>query len=290
MHVGESFVSEELAARLLAAQFPKWADLALSPLGVAGSDNRMIRLGDGLVLRFPRVPSAADALAVEVRWLGWAAEASPLDVPELVAVGSPGLGYPFPWAVLRWIEGRDALADPVNDLAAAQALAGFIAALWAKGVPTGAPVKREDLRSRDGFLREMVSRMTDEADPGLVLGLWDAALALPEWAGTPVPVHADLHPLNLLVRDGALIAVIDWGGFGVGDPAFDLICGWTMLEAPGRALLRDLLAVDDATWARGRAYAFSKAVMAAPYYRETNLALRDVMLRTLRRCVDDWPE
>ena len=103
-------------------------------------------------------------------------------------------------------------------------------------------------------------------------------------------VHADLHPLNLLVRDGALAAVIDWGGFGAGDLAQDLICGWTVLEGPGRAEFRKRLGVDDATWARGWAHAFSKSVMAAPYYRDTNPALREVMLRTLRRCLSDRPD
>jgi aminoglycoside phosphotransferase (APT) family kinase protein len=173
---------------------------------------------------------------------------------------------------------------------AAEALAGVVLALHGSAVPDGLAVRQGDFRARDGFLRQMVGRMTDEADQGEVLRAWEAALDLPAWEGAPVPVHADLHPLNLLVRDGALVAVIDWGGMAAGDPALDLICGWTVLKAEGRAAFRQRLAVDDATWARGWAYAFSKAVMAAPYYRDTNPALREVMLRTLRRCLDDRPD
>lgn len=287
MHEGERVVTPAQAARLVAGQFPEWAGLAVQPLAGSGSDNVMLRLGDGLVLRFPRVASAVEALGVEVRWLGWAAGISPLAVPEVVALGQPGLGYPWPWAVLRWIAGADAQAAPVKDLAAAEALAGFVAALRRTAVPEGLPVRQGGLRSRDGFLRQMVGRMTDEADPALVVRLWEQALELPDWTGALGPVHADLHPLNLIARDGALAAVIDWGAFRAGDPALDLICGWTVLEAPGRAAFRKILAVDDATWARGWAYAFSKAVMAAPYYRQTNPALREVMLRTLRRCLAD---
>lgn len=287
MHEAERVVSPALAARLVAGQFPEWAGLELRPLAVAGSDNVMIRLGDDLVLRFPRIAAAVGALEVEARWLGWVEGVSPLAVPKVVALGRPGSDYPWPWAVLRWIAGTDALAAPVTDLAAAEALAGFVLALRGQAVPEGLPLRHRDLQSRDGFLRQMIARMTDEADADEVTRAWEAALALPAWEGQPVVVHADLHPLNLIAQDGALAAVIDWGGFGAGDPALDLICAWTVLEAPGRAAFRQRLAVDDATWARGWAYAFSKAVMAAPYYRETNPSLREVMLRTLRRCLAD---
>ncbi len=226
MHEGEVAVSPDLAAKLVATQFPGWAGLRLNPLAGAGSDNLMIRLGGGLVLRFPRLASAAAGLAVEAQWLGLAGRASPLAVPEVVALGGPGCGYPFRWAVLRWIEGQDALtAPPGNDLAAARVLAGFVAALREQRVPPGVPVKRDPLRSRDAFTRAMIARMTDEAEPAEVARLWQAALALPEWDGAPVLVHADLHPLNLLTRGGTVAAVIDWGGFGAGDPALDLICG-----------------------------------------------------------------
>jgi aminoglycoside phosphotransferase (APT) family kinase protein len=290
MHEGERVVTPELAARLVAEQFPLWAGLPVRPMAVAGSDNVMLRLGEELVLRFPRVASAVQSLEVEAQWLGWLAGILPFAVPEVVASGRPGLGYPWPWAVLRWLPGQDALAAPFGDLAAAGALAGVVADLRGAVVPEGLPVRQRGLRERDGFLRQMVGKMTDEADPGLVLGLWEQALDLPEWEGAPVPVHADLHPLNLLVQNGAVVAVIDWGGFGAGDPAMDLICGWSVLQAPGRAEFRWRLQVDDATWARGWAYAFSKAVMAAPYYRGTNPALREVMLRTLHRCLEDRPD
>lgn len=118
MHEGETAVSPGLATRLVAEQFPQWAGLRLRPVGVAGSDNVMIRLGDELVLRFPRLAGAAAALTVETRWLAWVAGKMPLAVPEVVAVGRPGCGYAHPWAVMRWIAGQDALTAPVDDMAA----------------------------------------------------------------------------------------------------------------------------------------------------------------------------
>jgi aminoglycoside phosphotransferase (APT) family kinase protein len=293
MHADEAVVSEDLAARLVAAQFPGWADLPLRLLPAGGSDNALVRLGRDMVLRFPRLEAAAARATVEARWLPVLGPLLPLRVPEVLAVGQPGLGYPHAWSVLRWIAGVDAVtAPPADDLAAARALAGFVGTLRAVPVPRDAPPMPESghLGPRDGFTRQMIARITDEADPALVTRLWDQALTLPPWDGTPVLVHADLHPLNLLVSGCDVSAVIDWGAFSAGDPAHDLICGWTMLGDAGRALFRKLLEADDATWARGRALAFSKAVMAAPYYRISNPPLRDVMLQTLRRTVADWPE
>jgi aminoglycoside phosphotransferase (APT) family kinase protein len=292
LHLDETVMTPALAARLLSAQFADWSGLPMRPLASGGSDNLMIRLGDDMVLRFPRLAAAAAGMANEARWLSVLAPHLPLPVPQVIAMGRPDFGYPHIWSVLRWIEGEDALAaPPAEDLAAARALAGFVGALRAQSVPLDAPpmVAGGHLCARDDFTRAMIARITDEADPLAVTKIWHKALDLPPWDGVPVLVHADLHPLNLLTRNGTLAAVIDWGAFCAGDPAHDLICGWTVLEAAGRALFRDLLGQDDATWARGRALAFSKALMAAPYYRETNRPLHDVMRRTLVRTMADWP-
>jgi aminoglycoside phosphotransferase (APT) family kinase protein len=291
MHANQVVMTEGVAARLVAAQFPAWSGLPLRSLNTGGSDNVLIRLGDARVLRFPRLALAAAGVAAEARWLPLVAPHLPLAVPEVEAEGRPGEGYPYTWTVLRWIEGRDGLAaPPADDLAAAEVLAGFVASLRALTVPVDAPRMGDGgrLRSRDRFTRKMIARMADEADPVAVTRLWDEALGLPAWDGPAVLIHGDLHPLNLLTRDGAVMAVIDWGGFCAGDPAHDLICGWMVLEAEGRARFRERLGVDDATWARGRALAFSKALMAAPYYRDTNLALHAVMRRALRETMADW--
>jgi aminoglycoside phosphotransferase (APT) family kinase protein len=292
MHENQVVITEALAARLVAAQFPRWSDLPLRALQTGGSDNVLIRLGEDLVLRFPRLELAAAGVAVEAQWLPVIAPHLPLAVPEVLAEGRSAEGYPFGWAVLRWINGLDALiAPPDNDLTAAHDLAEFVRALRAVPVPDGALVMAAGghLAARDGFTRQMIALITDEADRVEVTRIWEGALRLPAWQGEAVLIHADLHPLNLLTKAGRITAVIDWGGFCAGDPAHDLICGWMVLGDAGRALFRDLLAVDDATWARGRALAFSKAVMAAPYYRDTNPTLHRVMRRALQETMADWP-
>jgi aminoglycoside phosphotransferase (APT) family kinase protein len=103
-----------------------------------------------------------------------------------------------------------------------------------------------------------------------VTAAWEAALQAPAWDGPPVWTHGDLYDGNLLVERGRLAAVIDFGGLGVGDPACDLIVAWSLLSAGIRQAFRTALAVDDATWARGKGWALSVALIALPYYQNTN--------------------
>ncbi|MFE3938977.1 phosphotransferase, partial [Streptomyces goshikiensis] len=104
--------------------------------------------------------------------------------------------------------------------------------------------------------------------------VWEEALRAPDWDGSPVWLHADLMPGNLLVEAGRLTSVIDFGCAGVGDPACDLFPAWNLLPAGGaREVFREALGVDDATWIRGRARTLSQALIALPYYRRTNQAM-----------------
>lgn len=277
-----------LARRLIRAQMPDLAGLPLRRAGAGGTDHAIFRLGPALSARFPRTEGAAGQAAGVARWLPQLAPHLPLAVPAVRQIGKPGEGYPFPWSVETWLPGRDALDRPPDPQAAGAVLAGLVASLQARPVPAGAPLRGDAgrLAPRDAFLRRMIAAFDGEADPARLTAVWETCLALPEWTGRPVWVHGDLHPLNLLVRRGRLTAAIDWGLLGAGDPAEDMLPAWAVLDAAGRAAFRATLAPDPETWARGRALAFSKAVMAVPYYRHTNTRLRAVMLGVLAACLD----
>ena len=73
--------------------------------------------------------------------------------------------------------------------------------------------------------------------------------------------HGDIAMGNLLVRDGALAAVIDFGTCGVGDPACDLVIAWTLFEGDSRTAFRREVGLDEATWARARGWALWKALI-----------------------------
>lgn len=289
MHADEIDIDASLARRLVAAQFPQWADLLITPVRSAGTDNAMYRLGAEMALRFPRVPRVVAQVEKEQRWLPWLAPQLPLAIPMPLARGLPGDGYPWNWSVYRWLEGENAAQTmPSAFDQAAVTLAGFISALWtidpADGPMPGAHNfgRGVPLAERDAATRQATAELGDTIDADAVSAVWESALAAPEWSGPPVWIHGDLMPGNLLVRDGQISAVIDFGGLGVGDPACDLQIAWNFLPADARAVFRAALAVDDATWRRGRGWALSVSLIALPYYRETN----PVFARASRRTLD----
>ncbi|WP_363318340.1 aminoglycoside phosphotransferase family protein [Bosea sp. (in: a-proteobacteria)] len=208
--------------------------------------------------------------------------------------GPAGEGYPFAWSVCRWIPGEDAHRGPISDRnGAALTLARFIQALQAidpsegprsgsAGVERGVP-----LLERDERVRQAIAALAGDIDVVAVTRAWDAALAAPPWRGPPVWLHGDLHPGNLLLRNGALVAVIDFGGLGVGDPACDLLPAWTLFSASERRSFREQLACDEAGWARGKGWALSIALIAWPYYRDTNPGIVDMARRTIERVLAD---
>ena len=111
-------------------------------------------------------------------------------------------------------------------------------------------------------------------DTDAVTAAWEATLRAPQWERPPVWIHGDLDLRNLLVEDGRLCGVIDWGGLGIGDPACDVMAAWKVLPAAARHTFRTALPVDDATWARGLGWALSQALIALSYYTvETNSVL-----------------
>ncbi|MEA2350763.1 MAG: hypothetical protein QOG86_1704 [Thermoleophilaceae bacterium] len=287
MHEGEVYADASLVRRLLAAQAPRWAALPLTPVASAGTSNAVYRLGDDLAVRLPRHPGAAGQVGKEHRWLPGLAPYLPLPIPLPVARGVPGEGYPWPWSVCRWLDGENATLDRLAaPYAAAVDLAAFVTAL--RGVDaTGGPPPGEHnfgrgapLAQRDGSVRDALAALDGPVDGAVDTAAirveWDTALRAPVWDGAPVWVHGDLSPGNLLARDGRLSAVIDFGGLGVGDPACDLLVAWSLFGAEARQEFRDALGVDDASWARGRGWALSVAVIALPYYLRTNpMIVRD---------------
>jgi aminoglycoside phosphotransferase (APT) family kinase protein len=281
MHADELDIDVGLVRRLVAKQFPEWSDLPLDAVRPRGTDNALYRLGDDKVVRLPRREGNVGALAKECRWLPKLAPLLPLPVPVPVAIGKPAAGYPFMWAVYRWLFGRPATDTPIADLGrAATELAGFISALEAvdaadgprpgsHNVARGSPLAR-----RDEATRAAIAGLGDSIDGDAVTAVWEEALDAPAWDGPPVWIHGDLDARNLLVEHGSLSAVIDFGTLGVGDPAYDVMVAWKMFPSDTRDDFLRALAVDDATAARARGLAVSQAVIALDYYTlETNAVL-----------------
>ncbi|MFJ3305350.1 aminoglycoside phosphotransferase family protein [Streptomyces sp. NPDC086549] len=278
-------IDSALVRRLLAAQFPQWADLPIAPVPRAGMDNATFRLGDRLSVRLPRYAHWVGQVEREHRWLPVLAPHLPLSVSEPVAKGEPGEDYPYPWSVYRWLEGEtattDGLADPVR---AALDLAGFIDALQGvdtsggpgpeqsnafRGVPMGDPRDSIAVEARVRPKIETLGR-AGLADAAAVTEVWEAALAAPAWDRPAVWIHGDLATGNILTRGGTLSAVIDFGTLAVADPAVDLLPAWMFLPEGARDAFRDAVDADDATWARARGWALacSLPVPDDPFFQQ----------------------
>ena len=274
MHPDEVDTDADLVRRLLAGQFPQWADLTIEQVVSYGTDHDIYRLGDELAARLPRIGWATGQAAKEARWLPRLAPHLPLAVPVQVAIGDPAEGYPFEWSVYEWLPGEN-LTGSIHDLdQAAVDLAAFVRALRqidttdAGRRPAGG--RGAPLAELDAQVRESIAQLGDRIDGEAALLSWAESLGAPEWSDQEVWVHGDLLPGNLLVVDGRLSAVIDFGGLHVGDPACDLQPAWNVFAGDSRTRFRAELEVDDASWLRGRGWALYQAVSALPYYWDTN--------------------
>jgi aminoglycoside phosphotransferase (APT) family kinase protein len=260
-------IDEALARRLVAGQFPQWAALPIAAVESGGVDNRTFRLGEDMTVRLPSGKWYALQVSKEQRWLPRLAPRLPLPIPTPLAKGEPAEGYPFPWSVYRWLDGENASEETIGDLTAfATTLASFLRALRSADA-TGGPAPGRHNFYRGGplstYAEETVRSLEalgEELPRAAVAKVWDDAMAA-DWDGHPVWFHGDVAAGNLLVREGRLAAVIDFGSSGVGDPACDVVIAWTLLHGASRDAFRSALGVDPGTWSRGRGWALWKALI-----------------------------
>jgi aminoglycoside phosphotransferase (APT) family kinase protein len=276
IHADQIDSDELLVRRLLAGQFPRWANLPVAAVPSFGTENAIYRLGDEMAVRLPYRPVKDDQLKKLDRWLPRLAPHLPLSIPEPLARGAPSKEYPAAWSIVRWLDGEEArlerLAEPVE---AARQLAAFVRALTATDT-TGGPApgthnfwRGVPLAARDKMTRKRIEDSEGLVDTEALVRAWEQDLGAPVWDRPPTWLHGDLAPDNMLVTDGRLNAVIDWGGLGVGDPATELLPAWNLFRGTSREAYRKALGFDDATWARGRGLALSTAIVALPYYVDT---------------------
>jgi aminoglycoside phosphotransferase (APT) family kinase protein len=290
MHDDEVLVDADLVARLVAHQFPGWAALPVTHASSAGTDNAMFRLGDGMVVRLPRVEWAAASVEHEQRWLPVIGPRLPVTTPEPLAMGEPGDGYPWHWSVYSWVEGDNPGDDDLTE-ALVLDLAGCLNVLHALDEP-GGPVSHRGLTfdKRDAVTRESIVAMHGMVDTDAVTALWDEAFELPTCEPPGTWIHSDIAPGNLLVRAGRLCGLIDFSGVSRGDPAVDICVAWNLLPGSLRPLFREALEIDDATWLRSRAWALSQACLQLPYYQHTNKPLAAQARRVIAAVLEDrWP-
>jgi aminoglycoside phosphotransferase (APT) family kinase protein len=266
--VRKADITAELVSRLVATQFPQWAEPPVRPVDVDGWDNATFRLGEHMSVRLPSSQAYVEQVGKEHCWLPFLAPQLPLPIPEPLAMGEPDCGFPRPWSVYRWINGQTAATGMVASLPEFAAdLAGFLAALY-KVDPSGGPgpgthnfFRGGSPACYDAETRAALAALRGHIDTALAAEVWEAALAA-RWDGPPVWFHGDAQPGNLLLdSSGRLSAVIDFGTSGIGDPACDTTIAWTFFSGESQRVFKQRLPVDEATWTRGRGWAIWKAMI-----------------------------
>ena len=272
MHADEVPVDHDLVRRLVDHQFPPFAGQPLRAVEPWGTDNAIFRLGHDLVVRLPRIEWATGQIERDATWLPRIAPHLTVAVPEPVAIGEPGEGYPYRWAIHRWLPGALAgpgtMADPVRF---AEDLARVVIELRAVPVEAAPPAhnRARPVADYDRATRRAIASARDLIDADAALDVWEAALAAPPHGGPPVWVHGDLEG-NCLLTDGHLSGLVDWGSACVGDPAVDVQVVWSPLFTDrSRDRFLELVGADAATIARARGAAVNQACAALPYYLHT---------------------
>jgi aminoglycoside phosphotransferase (APT) family kinase protein len=286
-------IDATLVQQLIHSQFPQWAELPIAPVKNGGWDNRTFRLGDSMTVRLPSAAAYVAQVEKEHRWLPVLRPKLPLQIPIPLARGAPGAGYPWPWSVYNWLDGTPAQADRIHDLGRfAEDLARFLVALRKIDASRG-PVAGTHNFYRGGSLtiydtetRGAISKLADEIDAAAVTEVWDTALTT-SWHGPLAWVHGDVAASNLLVNDGQLCAVIDFGCAGVGDPSCDLVIAWTFLDSASRKIFRSTIGLDPRTWQRARGWAIWRALITVVRHRDNNPTEANKMIRIIRDVLED---
>ena len=290
MHADEVDIDAGLVARLVALQFPAWADLPVEEVASAGTVNAIYRLGPELMVRLPRAHTYTTDVHDDLQVLVPLAGRLPLEIPTIEEMGLPAEGYPFVWGIYRWIEGQAWSTGPPDDLdQASDDLAAFVIALQGLD-PTGARpgYRGGPLVNADKLMPAAIAEAS-KWSPGRVLTrVWERSLSVPEWSGPPTWFHGDLLPTNLVVTAGRLRGIIDFGCCGVGNSTIEYSTASGLFDAEVRRAYRRALAVDDDTWVRARGWALVRGITGYLYYRETNPEFAAIAGRTLQAVLADF--
>lgn len=286
-------INVALVRRLVATQFPQWVDLPITPVELDGWDNRTFHLGDHMTVRLPSAEGYAPQVEKEHYWLPKLAPLLPLPIPVPLAKGAPNGDYPWHWSIYLWLQGEVATIERIANLSAfATSLAQFLTALQhidsAEGPAAGSHsfFRGAPLAVYDAETRQAITTLGNTVDAEATQAVWETALRA-TWQGPPVWFHGDIAAGNLLVNDGHLSGVIDFGCSGVGDPACDTTIAWTLLSGESREAFRATLRVDKATWARGRGWALWKALITLVKYIHTAPAKAEEARRVIDEILAD---
>lgn len=287
-------INVDLVRRLINEQFPEWTDLDISPVEFSGNDNRSFHLGEHMSIRLPSTKAYVSQVEKEQIWLPILSKELSLPIPTPLAKGNPSKEYPWPWSINKWLEGETLSLEGIDDHNQfAKDLGAFLLELQSIDASEG-PLAGEHNFYRGGSIavydresRDAIDNNKDTFKEKLLLEIWELALNS-KWHADPVWIHGDIAPGNILVKDGKLCAVIDFGILGVGDPACDAAMAWTFFDEKSRKIFKHILKMDEETWNRARGWALWKALITYDSNKGTNKAIAEESSRIINTILNDY--
>ncbi|MEH7237657.1 aminoglycoside phosphotransferase family protein [Bacillus sp. JJ1562] len=287
-------IDVDLVSKLIKEQFPEWSSLNIKPVKKSGNDNRTYHLGNHMSVRLPSDIAYAPQVEKEQKWLPILAEHLSLPISMPVAKGKPNEIYPYPWSINKWLDGETLSLENINDLNQfANDLGGFLVELQtvdASGGPLAGKhnfYRGGDIVIYDEECRNAMNNNTDIFNVHVLKKIWELALAS-KWDREPVWVHGDIAPGNILVKNGELCAVIDFGILGVGDPSCDAAMAWTFFDYQSRNVFKKALNMDEETWNRARGWALWKALITYDYCKESNKEIAEESYNIIMIIINDF--
>jgi aminoglycoside phosphotransferase (APT) family kinase protein len=289
--ISELEIDAALVYNLLEEQHPELTHLPIH-LVDAGWDNTIFRLGEHLSVRLPRRKAAATLIENEQTWLPFLADRLPIPVPTPYRIGKPARGYPWRWSVLPWLPGvaADQQEPHVNQ---AKLFASFLKALHVPA-PLNAPlnlVRGVPLNQRAASIEERMQRLEGKTNliTPEIKNTWNKALNAPidvqaTW------LHGDLHARNVLVENGVIVGIIDWGDITSGDIATDIASIWMLFgeQNARQQAIAEYANISDATLQRAKGWAIIFGVLLLDTGLVDNPRHAVMGEKTLRRVSEDW--
>lgn len=260
-------ISPDLAHKLIAEQFPEFVDLPIISVEKQGHDNRTYRLGNDMLIRMPTAESYALKVPKEQALLPQLAPHLTISIPVPIKMGAASQDYPYPFSIYKWLEGASINLLDVDDNCLEKLafdLARFLKELQSIDSVAGPTPgqhnwwRGDHVSVYDKGAREQIAKLSNVIDADKAIQLWRKACKT-QWNRPPVWIHGDIAIGNILLKEGKLSAIIDFGGMGLGDPACDLVIAWTFFKGNARNIFIQEMVLDEDTWLRTKAWALWKA-------------------------------
>jgi aminoglycoside phosphotransferase (APT) family kinase protein len=258
-----------LAGKLIIEQFPRFSHLHIATVEYDGHDNRTFHLGNEMLIRLPSAESYALKVPKEQKWLPILQQHISLPIPQPIAMGQPSETYPWHWSIYKWLDGKSINMLDIDDLdleCIAVQLAQFLKELYKIDISDANELlpgqhnwwRGDHISVYDVQARTQIIRLNNIINAEESFKLMDRAMSA-KWSRDPVWMHGDIAVGNILIQDGKVAGIIDFGGMGIGDPACDLGIAYTLLKGESRKIFQSQLTLDPDTWTRAKAWVLWKS-------------------------------